>query len=135
VRRARERGQARVGAVTDDRHEQEARNGVRFRDRNEWIQRANERSATDGSAPVAYVCECGDVTCETPITLTIAEYEAVRASATRFAIAPNHENPESEFVVDEHALYTVVEKIAANVRRIIRDTDPRRVSWGNDDQL
>ena len=34
--------------------------------------------------------------CTCAIALTLAEYEAVRAYATHFAIARNHENPESE---------------------------------------
>lgn len=75
------------------------------------------------------------MTCETPITLTITEDEAVRGSATRFAVAPNHENPEAEFIVGEHALFTVVEKITAGVRRIVRDTDPRKTRGGNNADL
>jgi hypothetical protein len=118
-----------VGIVRDDWQEQEARNEAGFRDRNEWIERTHERYAAQGGS-FGFVCECGDATCEAPITLTLAEYEAVRGYATRFAVAPNHENPEAEFVVDEHALYTVVEKITSQARRIIRETDPRRTPKG-----
>jgi hypothetical protein len=111
----------------DDWREREARNEAAFRDRNEWIENANERFSA-GTGAIRFVCECGDGACEQAITLTMAEYEAVRAYGSRFAIAPNHENPEVEYVVREHALYTVVEKIDAGYRRIVRETDPRRLA-------
>lgn len=114
----------------DSWREQEARNEAGFRDRNEWIQRTNAQMVANGGG-FGFVCECGDASCETPITLTIAEYEAVRSYATRFAVAPDHENPEAEFVVGEHALFTVVEKIDSPARRIVRETDPRRTPRGN----
>ena len=109
----------------DSWREREARNEAGFRDRNESIHQTNVQLVTNGGT-FEFVCECGDATCEAPITLTIAEYEAVRGYATRFAVAPNHENPEAEFVVGEHALFTVVEKIDSPSRRIVRETDPRR---------
>ena len=108
----------------DDWREQEARNEAEFRDRNETTLNANQSSVDAG--PVTFVCECGDATCVAPITLTLLEYESVRRYATRFAIAPNHENPEAEFVVDELALFAVVDKIDAPSRRIVRDSDRRR---------
>lgn len=111
--------------MIEDWRDQETRNESAFRDRNEWICRENERFASDGGT-FAIVCECGDAACEAPISLTIAEYEAVRAYATRFAVAHNHEDPESDVVVGEHAGFTVVEKVTAMARRIIRETDPRR---------
>jgi hypothetical protein len=61
-----------------------------------------------------------------PIKLTTGEYEAVRDYATRFALALNHENPESEYLVSETANYAVVEKIDGRYRQIVRATDPRR---------
>ena len=116
--------------MPDDWRDQETRNEAAFRDRNEWIRRENERFAADGR-PFAIVCECGDAACEASISLTITEYEAVRAYATRFAVALNHENPESEYVIGEHPGFTVVEKVTAIARRIIRETDPRRTPRGS----
>ncbi len=109
--------------------EQEVRNEAAFRDRNEWILHQNERFTTGGGT-LTIVCECGDAACEESISLTILEYEAVRDYSTRFAVAPNHENPEAEYVVGEHPLFTVVEKISSQARRIIRETDPRRIPEG-----
>jgi hypothetical protein len=114
----------------DSWREQEARNEAGFRDRNEWIQRTNEQMVANGGG-FGFVCESGDASCETAITLTMAEYEGVRSYPTRFAVAPNHENPEAEFVVGEHTLFTVVEKIDSPARRIVRETDPRRTPMGN----
>jgi hypothetical protein len=109
----------------DSWREQEARNEAGARERNEWIRGENQRFAGVGKLHT-FVCECGDGSCEAPIELTFDQYEAVRVYATRFAIAPNHENPEAEYVVREGAAFAVVEKIDEPYRRIVRETDPRR---------
>ena len=61
------------------------------------------------------------------IRLTVAEYEFVRATSNRFAIALNHENPECEIVVSECARFAVVDKVEGWGLRISRETDPARV--------
>ncbi len=43
--------------------------------------------------------------------VTLREYEAVRAHATRFIVAPNHENPESEGIVQENDRFAIVESV------------------------
>ena len=65
--------------------------------------------------------EWGDGKGEQPIELSRAEYEAVRATSNRLAIALNHENPESEVVVSESERYAVVDKIEGVAMRIARD--------------
>jgi hypothetical protein len=104
--------------------EREARNEARFRTQNEWVE-------TAGSAPASllrFVCECGDGECGRTIRLTTAEYESVRAASNRFAIAPNHENPECEVVIQECPRYAVVDKVEGWGLRISRETDPRSSS-------
>jgi hypothetical protein len=104
--------------------EREARNEARFRTQNEWVE-------TAGAAPkalLAFVCECGDGECGRTISLTAAEYESVRATSNRFAIALNHENPESEIVISESERFAVIDKIAGWGLRISRETDPRTSS-------
>jgi hypothetical protein len=104
--------------------EREARNEARFRTQNEWVE-------TAGAAPtmlLAFVCECGDGECGRTIKLTTAEYEFVRATSNRFAIALNHENPESEIVIEECERFAVVDKIEGWGLRISRETDPRSSS-------
>ncbi len=52
----------------------------------------------------------------------------MRATSNRFAIALNHENPESEIVISECARFAVVDKIEGWGLRISRETDPRSSS-------
>ena len=103
--------------------EREARNEVRFREQNEWIVATSQ--SYGGDALMTLVCECGDGGCEQAIELNMAEYQAVRAVPIRFAIVPNHENPESEHVVSECARFAEVDKIEGWGLRIARATDPR----------
>jgi hypothetical protein len=57
--------------------------------------------------------------------MTVAEYQAIRAEPTRFAVLPAHELPEIESVVERHPNYLVVEKRDADAQEIVRETDPR----------
>ncbi len=95
--------------------EREAQQQVHTRVVNEWIEGANESVGMHpGTDP--FRCECGDGNCEHAIELTRAEYELVRASATRFALAPNHEHP-GDRVVAEHERYTIVEKLVGHASK------------------
>src|SRR6185503_904719 len=103
----------------------EVENEAHFRELNEWTRTAHDEAGVEHIWEV-YLCECGDVSCSDPITLTRAEYEGVRAYATHFAIATNHENPELDLVLNEHGRYTVVQKRFGEAGRIAYATDPRR---------
>ena len=103
----------------DDR---EARQQARTRAVNEWIEGANASIGVQGAG--WFRCECGDESCEHAIALTRAEYESVRTSAVRFALAPNHEHP-GDRVVAEHDRYTVVEKLVGSASRHALRTYPR----------
>jgi hypothetical protein len=103
--------------------EREARNEACFRTQNEWVETGKAAESLLG-----FVCECGDGECGLTIRLTTAEYEFVRATSNRFAITPNHENPESEVVISECARYAVIDKIEGWGLRISRETDPRSSS-------
>jgi hypothetical protein len=104
--------------------EQEARNEVGFRNQNEWIDGASQSFGV--REMTAFVCECGDRDCTTPIEMTKLEYESVRSHSTHFALALNHENPEMETVVTECARYAIVQKIDPFAVRLARERDPRR---------
>ena len=104
--------------------EREARNEARFRTQNEWV----ETTGSEPGALFAFVCECGDGECGRSIRLTRAEYEFVRATSNRFAIAVDHENPESEVVISECERFAAVDKIEGWGLRISRETDPRSVT-------
>jgi hypothetical protein len=58
------------------------------------------------------------------IELPLAEYERVRAHPRRFLVAPDHEIPEAEIVVESHEDYTVVEK-RGEAGKVAEATDPR----------
>ena len=85
--------------------ERDADKQVRARRINEWI----EHESTDGTGSLR--CECRDPHCESVLMVTRQEYEAVRAFATRFVVAPNHENPETERIVEENDRFAVVESV------------------------
>lgn len=109
-----------------DWRDQEAVNQVIFREMNEWTKQAlDERPGAERTMD-AYLCECSDSTCAAPINLTRSEYEAVRASAVRFAIAVDHEDPAIDHVLSENTRFATVEKLLSAAARIARATDPRR---------
>ena len=70
--------------------------------------------------------ECGDEACTCAIRLIAADSESVRAYATRCAIARNHENPESEQLVEEPERFAVVETVSAEAAKLARRSNPRQ---------
>jgi hypothetical protein len=100
-----------------------AKNEALFRQVNERIEEINEKLDSDGLSD--FLCECGDDDCTTPISLTLAEYEAVRSVPTHFAIAPGHEVIDVEEVISTGDRYSVVEKYAGEAERIAAESDPR----------
>jgi hypothetical protein len=103
-----------------------ARNEALYREVNERIaELAEEFSEGEVRNPVGFVCECAAADCAEPIELTLAEYEAIRAEPTRFAVVPGHERLEIERVVERHAAYLVVEKREEDAAEVARETDPR----------
>jgi hypothetical protein len=104
--------------------QQESEKQVRTRVANEST--AQTLAATSGGQSLeTFVCECGDRCCTCAISLTLAQYESVRAHPTHFAIAPDHENPESELVIEESERFAVIEAIGPEARKLARRTDPR----------
>jgi hypothetical protein len=104
--------------------EEEARNEARFRVQNEWIHGVSASFGLDG--PMVFVCECGDGSCTQLLELTEHEYQSVRSCSTHFALALNHENPETDHVVSESPRYAVVRKVDPFAVRFAQETDPRR---------
>lgn len=56
-----------------------------------------------------FLCECADTACISTISLTWAEYEAVRSVRTHFPILPGHQVPDVERVVENTRRFCVVE--------------------------
>jgi hypothetical protein len=109
------------------RDERLAGNEALFREVNERVAEvATEfievETNTEG---VNFTCECGRADCAEPIAMTLAEYQAIRAESTHFAVAPQHEQPEIEIVIERHPSYFVVEKRDRDAQEVARETDPR----------
>lgn len=102
----------------------ESETQARSREDNESTALRRTNGATDGRMSF-FRCECGDQGCTCAIRLTPAEYESVRAYATHFAIARNHENPEREQLVEEHARFAVVEAVSGEAVQLARRSNPR----------
>ena len=108
--------------------QRESEKQVCARDANESTARMLAGTAA-GQRVDSFVCECGDRGCMCAISLTPAEYESVRAYATHFAIARDHENPESERVVGESERFAVIETVSPEATKLARRSDPR---WGRE---
>jgi stearoyl-CoA desaturase (delta-9 desaturase) len=106
--------------------DRESETQARSREENESRARRRCSGTIDDRTVSPFRCECGDEACTCAIGLTAAEYESVRAYATRFAIARNHENPESEQLVEEHERFAVVETVSADAAKLARRSNPRQ---------
>jgi hypothetical protein len=115
---------------TGGREERLAKNEVLFRSVNEAIeQQALRFGGIDDE--YEFVCECSAADCVERVTLTVRQYEQVRAEGARFVLAPGHADPEVELVVHGTANHDVVEKDgAAGV--IAEQADPRSAETPSD---
>lgn len=100
-----------------------AENQTLFREVNERVAQLN-----DGFGAISeineWLCECADGTCTERISMTMHEYERVRADGNRFAVARGHEVLDVEVVVESTDRYLVVTKIGVGAE-IARRSDPR----------
>jgi hypothetical protein len=97
-------------------------NEAAFREVNEGISRGQYPGEDDMLH--GFRCECARLGCNKMVELTAREYERIRANSRRFLVAPGHEMPELEEVVERHDGYVVVEKTGpAAVRADV--SDPR----------
>lgn len=93
-----------------------------FREVNEGIRKGHWPGEED--TPIAFRCECGRLACTRMIELAVPEYERIRASSRRFFVAPGHDTPEVETIVETYERYVVVEKRSEGAR-VAEETDPR----------
>lgn len=104
-------------------HDQEARNQAMFREVNERIEELAD--GFDAGGRDRLICECGNPECTQQIEVTRAEYKHLRTHGSRFVVALNHENPETETIVEENERFAIVETYAGSASQIARETDPR----------
>jgi hypothetical protein len=106
--------------------EREARiatNEALFRSVNEEMRALEPARA--GSDELELVCECGRLDCAERLSLTLEDYEWVRADPHRFALLPGHVEREAERVVGEGDGWVAVEKREGAAAEIAVETDTR----------
>jgi hypothetical protein len=68
-----------------------------------------ENLTGDETQSVRIACECLDAACAAEILLTLGEYVLLRTTPEDFAVAPGHERPPRDTVVDVSPNYLTVE--------------------------
>lgn len=101
-----------------------ARTESAFREVNEAIAATAARFDAEETD---LVCECADPECAHRLTADLEDYDDVRSEPTRFLLAPGHDEPAIERVVERTDEYHVVEKFGSVVETIVRQLDPRAV--------
>src|SRR5690348_8246323 len=79
-----------------------------FRSVNERVRDLNEAFSAQLDLDAQYVCECPDLGCIEPITMTAAEYQRIRENKTWFILVADHVDTDLEDVVETHEGFTVV---------------------------
>ena len=104
------------------------RGAIRVAENEAYFRALNEQILSDvGTDPLerhGFLCECGAEDCIEAISLARDEYERVRANGDHFVIAPGHELPEVERVVEQNERFHVIEKLGA-AAIVAEETDPR----------
>lgn len=91
------------------REERAIRNEELFREVNVHIAHLEDR---DSRSPelLPLVCECSQTGCAFPIQVDPATFESVREEPMQFFVAPGHERPDVESVIERRKGYLIVEK-------------------------
>lgn len=90
-----------------DEAERTAKREVMSKDVNDAIV---EELGTATEGTVTVLCECGRDGCAEWLTVDEAVYASTQDDDTRFVVAPGHERPAFERVVEHHSSYLTVEK-------------------------
>lgn len=94
-----------------------------FREVNERIREVSDRFELPQDLDL--VCECGRRECTERVSISITEYEQVRADGSQFVLLPGHQDETVEVVVARRGTYDVVRKQAEDAAAIAEATDPR----------
>jgi hypothetical protein len=107
----------------NERRVRAGRNQSMFRFVNERIDEVVDDWGDDTDQ---YVCECLDTSCSEVLHgLSHDEYRQIRHDDTEFVVAPGHEQPEVEEVVDRHPRWLVVRKLGV-AAKVAQDLAPGR---------
>jgi hypothetical protein len=111
--------------MPDERAIRLAENEARFRAINDRVERDLENVVDDTAELLPFICECAQPTCTATIVLSIAEYERVRSDPVLFAVAPGHEMPDIEDVLERLERYYLIRK-HPETWDVVTEMDPRR---------
>lgn len=114
----------KVQPATNDRERRLGENEILFREVNERVRELQESFGLDDEH-VLFVCECAQVDCKDRISMSVAEYEQVRADPARFIVKPGHQVAEVESVVEVHDTYLVIRKHEGGPAELAASEDPR----------
>jgi hypothetical protein len=108
----------------DERARRIGLNEAMFRTVNEQIEELNKQLAGISDRTMHVVCECGDAECMERLVVSLDDYERIRGDSTLFLVAPGHEIPQVEDVVEQEQEWTVVRK-KPGPAALAEETDPR----------
>ena len=74
-------------------------------------QRIAEISRLEQESMSDFLCECGNETCATTVTLDLSEYEAVRHDSGSFLVEPGHGVDGLNRVIERRGSYDVVKQV------------------------
>lgn len=78
------------------------------------LRDVNERIADVATSwqadPPEFLCECSDPDCAETLSLSLREYEIIRAAPNLFIVQNGHEHPDVDRVVRASDGFTLVEK-------------------------
>jgi hypothetical protein len=104
----------------DSRERRLAENESLFRDINEQIRATAASYGHDGHV-YHWLCECSNRDCTLRLRMTLADYEETRENPARFIVAPGHELPEIEVVVEELPGYSILEKVGEAKEYVVHE--------------
>jgi hypothetical protein len=93
-----------------DRVHRAEKNELAFQSYNERRTAAERAGETPPNGRVQFVCECDDPACWKAVELQLGAYERAVEPVDHFLVAPGHQDPAVETVVEEHGGYVIDSK-------------------------
>lgn len=110
--------------MTEDQARRVGLNEALFRQVNEQIRGLTATFGTENGT-MTVICECGNSGCTDQLEVGVGEYERVRDDSRLYVIAPGHDIPEVEDVVERHDDWVIVRKREGTPAQVSEETDPR----------
>jgi hypothetical protein len=106
-----------VNGNGDTRLRRAEKNEEAFKAHNERHAELEEQGGVAAQEPVPFACECDDATCARAIAVPLGEYERAARRSDQFFVAPGHEDPTVEDIVQRYDRYILVSKPDLKRRR------------------